>query len=365
MLNFNELLCLFSETEDDLSFLREENEESFFRLIKEHKIINIINERVTILEKANILNSFQLFLSPLRKQALYNTISNLNKIKQLIVLCNTLIEYEIAFALYKGPALSEFLFKNPILRHFNDLDIIISQKDFNKTIYGLKKLGYKPLKLPNKVDTGFFEKNHEITLFSHDKASIDLHWRFMSKDFFDCDLEYLENQNLVTEVEIQNNSFKTLGYDFLPVALAVHHGGTELWSKLKYVLDWKYLLDNCSEQINWERTQSIAKDKGVYKFLLISLAITNQLFSTKLPEILLQDVRSKPILKAAMTRINYLECRTSSKELSWTFKYWYRIYYKDGKWFSKTSIIIKYFQKLGKYYNHRLFRIILISFVII
>lgn len=318
-----------------------------YQLAKSHSVLGAFTEGIRQIEPITLNTALRKKLFEQQKKRL---IRNLEGIKLLKEVSENFIQNDIPFLLYKGPLLTHQLYKNIGLRSYADLDVLIRQEDLEKINLLLIKKGFKP-----KTEGNNFKKiirqNHELTFINSNQLihSIDIHWRFIHRFFVSANYQYLHDHDLIKNIDWLNLSLKTFHDDFLPVALIIHHGGSELWLKLKYSLDFALLSHHYSRKINWENVDRICQDLKIQNFLYITFAINQHLFQTTIPKTIETHVKSDRIQEAALKRIKSI--KNKDEHLSserWITRYLYRLNYGSHSLLIKVKASFSYIYSFFK-----------------
>jgi hypothetical protein len=141
--------------------------------------------------------------------------------------------------LYKGPALGVVAFGNAVLRHYDDLDIVVRAEDRLVALEALREVGFSPdPNVPAPLQDPADPRNAEITLTHPDGTSqLDLHWRLHTGALYVRDeLEALwSRRQPVTVAGDVAQTFSPADYVVLGSIEAAKDG----WSRL----DWMCCLD--------------------------------------------------------------------------------------------------------------------------
>jgi hypothetical protein len=81
----------------------------------------------------------------------------------------------------KGPVYAETIYSNPILRPFEDLDLLIGSKDVSKAAYILGRIGFT--EIGSKRERRFIRSGFHRKFRSPDGTVVELHWELLHPDF--------------------------------------------------------------------------------------------------------------------------------------------------------------------------------------
>lgn len=223
--------------------------------------------------------------------SIFNTILT----RDLLKILDLLETHDIRALPFKGPVLAASVYGSISLRHFCDLDILVSPQDFAKTIEVLVAEGYQLAYEWNLLD-----QDLELTLRNSkseyqlikDAVSIDLHQtltveRFLSSQFT---FEYLWGNR--ESVLVSGHTFYSFGSDDLLMYLCIH-GSKDCWRKLKWICD----LSECIQQTpgrDWQYFLQRADQMRCERMVLLGLCLTHQVLETELPDVVQAEIDAHP-----------------------------------------------------------------------
>jgi hypothetical protein len=184
---------------------------------------------------------------------------------------------------FKGPVLTKLAYGDITLRQYVDLDILINMKDFELVINLLNKLDYNS-KLNYEISS---EKIQDIIcdhLFTKRKSNIniEIHNKLFSTNFpinIPSKIFFDNQQN----ININNIDVKTFSNEYLLFYLCLH-GCKHLFSRLSWLLDIHKIIDSLN--IDWEKFIKIVEEHKTKSLVYTSLFLSEELFQTKLPELI-------------------------------------------------------------------------------
>ena len=165
----NKLITEIASTEIDW--------ERFIKLSKLHRVTTLVYLTISecgiaIPEEAltSIKNNFE---KERRRNFLINS--------SLIQVNKKLEDNKLKLLWFKGPAQSQRMYKNPIIRSYSDIDLYIDLKDLHQVDELLRKLNFLPTiewkKYPKSHLSKYVEIKKEFSyVHSETKTCIDLHW---------------------------------------------------------------------------------------------------------------------------------------------------------------------------------------------
>lgn len=149
---------------------------------------------------------------------------------------------------FKGPSLAIWLYNDPTLRTYSDVDALISQTDQTKIRPTLENLGYQ-LKHPfTPKQWQHHLRHHKDTPYRNEDKNItlELHWHFA---YHKPSLQYLAQHiyKFRQLVNWQGMHFYTLEPHAYTCYLAFH-GSLEGWKKTKWLIDFHHAYLHCDTQ---------------------------------------------------------------------------------------------------------------------
>lgn len=189
-------------------------------------------------------------------------------------------QHQVRAVLLKGLSLAERYYPNPQMRSFGDLDLLVSQKDFQKAEQVLQEMG-------GKRDSGDikWDGNRFKSVWLFDCTHVELHGSLLYEREFDpfeghtrrCTIDgILWVEELSAEINF--------------VYLCGHHAFQHLFDELYWLMDLDLLIRK--ENLNWRHVKKIAKDLKLRKAVYASTYILKKQFKTPLP---------KKMIKRSMT----------------------------------------------------------------
>lgn len=210
---------------------------------------------------------------------------NLFLTAELIKLLNLFRENEIRALPLKGPVLAATAYGNVSLRHFGDLDILISSDDFLAAKDLLRQQGYQSkFSLNTSEEIKYLRSHHDYPLCRiSDGVVVDLQWGITQWSFafpFDFD-EMWEHREICS---LAGSSVFNLPSETLLLLLCVH-GTKHEWERLTWICDLAELVKTDGENINWPRLVEQARARGGERMLQLGLFLAQDLLGARVPKI--------------------------------------------------------------------------------
>jgi len=185
----------------------------------------------------------------------------------------------------RGPAWSSWLYGDPTVRRFADLDILVPKDRRTDTVRLLESMGYA---LPvARVCVRAIGESLGAWPFSRDGHEIDLHWRPAGRRF--CAVpttdEILRDRTTVKigagDIEVPSPAHAA--------ALALMHAAKHLWQALELSFSIAHLTRR--SDVDWEAVRRIADRGGALRPAAAGLRIAADLFGVAVPAPFAVDAR--------------------------------------------------------------------------
>jgi len=287
----NELKLLLAMLEDNSAdalamecneWLEVVNWNHVIELARHHRVFPYINKEIQKIKKDSIP---PFVLQMFQRDYCRNTLLMLSLSGEMEQIAKLFSERAIRALFLKGPIIAADLYGDVSLRTSSDLDLLVPFNDLAKAEQLLEDLGYIKDDYIDTILNDWKWRHHHVT-FVHPikKTKVEIHWRlnpFPSKEpHFDQLWERKRKSSLISR------PIYYLGREDLFLFL-VTHGARHGWSRLRWILDIKKLIN---QPIDWVKLTALLKK---YKYLhLGSLAV---LLSARLFSIPFQE-GMKPLL---------------------------------------------------------------------
>lgn len=207
---------------------------------------------------------------------------------ELIHVLDVLLAAGIQAIPYKGPVLAAQAYGDVALRQFEDIDLVLRQRDVAAAEQVLTGAGYSPEFPP------IFAPGEPSSLIPgeynyHDRERrllIELHTERTLRHFpVPPDLDALSLR--LASVCLSGHDVRTFNLEDTLVFLCVH-GSKDFWQRLVWVADVAELIGS-HPQIDWDRVYAFAGEVRARRILHLGLALAGGLFQVSLPD----EIRSR------------------------------------------------------------------------
>ena len=187
----------------------------------------------------------------------------------------------VSFLAHKGPALGQFLYGDPAMRQFGDLDFLVAEEDVPRAKSALLRLGYEQrLQLTKRQEKAYIQSGYEYVFrLGAEQNLLELQWRIMPR-FYSIDFEMRALFERSIELQLEGFAVRTLGAEDLMLVLCVHAAKHE-WAQLGMIRDIATLAQ-CA--LNWRWIEAEAQRLGIVRIVGISLRLANGLLQCDIPD---------------------------------------------------------------------------------
>jgi hypothetical protein len=213
---------------------------------------------------------------------------------------------------YKGPVLAEQAYGNLTLRDFDDLDIILPQRDLMKAHEVMLGLGYQarfPWILSKNSKTALIPGEYNYRDEKR-RAVVELHTELTLRHFpVTPDVDRFA-QRLV-KVTVAGQEVPTFAPEDLLPALCVH-GSKDFWERISWIADVAELIQGHAD-VDWDAVFRTAESLRVERMLHLGLVLADDLLQAPVPEDIRKRVRGDGV---ALSVAREVEERTLSRNLT-------------------------------------------------
>lgn len=207
-------------------------------------------------------------------------------IREFRAVADALSAQGVRFVPFKGLALACQLYGDPSWREFNDLDILIAERDLKQAEAALAAAGYRPRHGDWEYRRAFLAYQNQYMLVKEDIGlAVDLHWDFCMKGI-PFPITASEIWDRLETDTIAGGRFAALGRNDLAIYLA-GHGAKEGWKSLGWVCDFAHFLDR-NPELDWSGLHARASDAGCGRPILLAHELAARIFGVVVAPGLLQ-----------------------------------------------------------------------------
>jgi hypothetical protein len=182
---------------------------------------------------------------------------------------------------YKGPVLAEAVYRDPGLRSYSDLDLLIIPDDFARAKQALTELGYRPTSDQSAaIERLWIWAGYERSFDGlAGKNLVELQWALLPY-FYGVDVRVEELAARAGRISIAGCEVACLSPEDCVIVLCLH-AAKHLWTRLIWLSD---IAEAASlESVNWALVTAQAEALGVVRMLGVSFWLTKNILRSKLP----------------------------------------------------------------------------------
>ena len=228
----------------------------------------------------------------LRASSRLNALRNLILIAELHRVLNMFRQREIPAIAFKGPALGNWIYGDPALREFGDLDIVVHEQH----LWVARDL----LTAHEYVATQQCNPRYIKFVHSRSWVTIDLQASLESQHF-SFPLDDRELWARAVPHQLAGQTVLSFCREDLLILLSVH-GTKDVWSQLKWVCDLMELM-HVDGDIDWTHVLDRATQLRAKRRLLLGAFLAHNLLTAHLPENVLHEVAKERSLVASAEAI--------------------------------------------------------------
>lgn len=216
----------------------------------------------------------------LKAQSGAYAVRNLALSGELITLIDRLRSAGVQAIPYKGPVLAVQAYGDIALREFEDLDIVLRQKDILTANDVLLSLGYCP-KFPGLLspgaaslapaEYGYFDKKRRIMVEFHTERTLRHFPR--TPDIDDLAVR-------LVAVSVGGQNLLTFSPEDTLILLCIH-GSKHFWERLSWIADIHEFIE--ANSLDWKQVIDRSEAMRANRMLAISLVLAARIFGSALP----------------------------------------------------------------------------------
>ena len=202
---------------------------------------------------------------------------------------------------YKGPVLAVQAYGDVTLREFDDLDIILRQRDMARANEAIQSAGYRP-RFPwifasggRAVIPGEYNYRDEER-----RLIVELHTEWTLRHFpIRPDLDDMARR--LVPVTLSGHEIPTFGPEDMLSLLCIH-GSKDFWERISWIADISEFVQSHS-QLDWDQVFRRAEMLRAGRMLRIGLALATNLLGAPLPNEVSARVRSDSVAEAVASDV--------------------------------------------------------------
>ena len=284
--------------------------EVIIHLAYKHGVLPLVYKTLNILSEENKFDDKNT-LTTFRQNYLSISKNNMLMTAELLRIMKLFEDNGIDALAFKGPTLGQIAYQDITLRQYNDLDILIDEKNALNAAKLMIEHGHTailPLTILSNKTCLHAAKDFSLTSKSGG-VHTELHWRLF-KSKYNIPLHFYTNGNKYQTILINSKPIKTLQNELLLVYLC-RHGAKHAFERLEWVCDIDRLIR--SVDIDWDFAISIAEHSHTKRSFWLGISLAYTLLRSPIPEKIIANIEQKNI---QILQTKTLEKMTNTKEKS-------------------------------------------------
>lgn len=220
---------------------------------------------------------------------------NLRFNKNLLLIIELFERHKIPAVPFKGPLLAYELYGTSDLRYYQDLDILIPEKDVTSAWTILKSVGYHPrIRLAEAQIKIYAKFENELDFIDHTgQVFIDLHWRLVPHSRYPYNFDFCKRR--LKSVILNNKPVSALSDEDMVLYLCIK-GCRDVWDNLESLLcvaDYICL----HPDLDWHLVIQLAGILNCERMLFIGIFLAQDVFSVKFPFYVMEKMAADRMIK--------------------------------------------------------------------
>jgi hypothetical protein len=201
---------------------------------------------------------------------------------------------------FKGPTLALQAYRDPGLRTFADLDLLVRPADLDRARTLLLDDGFRPTYPSTPARRALLVRRGSHETFERGSATVELHWRIASP-VSDFRLDYERLWARLGSISIAGRELQALPPDDLLLVLTLH-GTKHAWERLAWICDIAELL-RARPDLDWDSALSEASRMRCSRALRLAVALPATLLGAPLPPAVAAAARADGAVTALVDRV--------------------------------------------------------------
>jgi len=294
----------------------------FLEQVSYHRLVPVVYESLGKFPEGFFPDEI---IESLRQYNLNNKRRVLRLSFELLKLARLLEKHNIPAIFFKGPVLSHVAYGSLEQRMFDDLDVLVKERDYLKPKELLVKEGYLPLDYPTlsvEESDRFRYYAGEYTLTQpNGVVCLDIHSQLLGGGILGLSKSFSTVWERLIYTKISNQELPTLCLEDQLIYLSLN-GLKEGWVSLKSVCDIDRLVRNYI--FDWDLVSERARAEEANRALCVGLLISSKLLNTPLPTqaefLLVDEKQARDVANYACSLIIQQIDRGTKRSSTATFK---------------------------------------------
>jgi hypothetical protein len=248
---------------------------------------------------------------------------------ELIQVMNRFREAGVSAVPYKGPVVAVQAHEDITLREFEDLDIIVPQRDMPRVNEVVTGLGYRP-KSPWIFSSGggsaFVPGEYQYSDPSR-RMVLEIHTERTLRHFpVPPNLDDLSRR--LVPVSLSGHDIRTFAPEDALVMLCIH-GSKDFWERISWIADIAELI-RASPEMDWNAVYARADSWKARRMLHLGLALASEMLDARLPDEIRARVRGDRVSAALASEVTRQVLRRDQTALGSAGRFSFRRRMIDG-----------------------------------
>lgn len=254
-------------------------------LAEEQGVIGLLAERIREFDEPCVPREVLLKLKEKRRaQVLFSMSLN----AELFRLLEKLSAANLEALVVKGPVLSARAYADPVVRRYEDLDLLVRHKDILRFTELLMAEGYEPRVSISEIQAGKVPGEY-LFKWPGTVRRIELHTERTLRYFpLALPIEKLFARRVVQSIDAR--PVPALAAEDELVLVCVHHA-KHFWEQLMWIADVAALVTR-QEELAWSRALSTARELGAERMLILGLRLAEKALRVEVPKEMERLVRA-------------------------------------------------------------------------
>lgn len=262
-------------------------------------------------------------LGELKDLARAAAVRNLTFTAELIAILDLFRSEGLQAIPYKGPVLAAQAYGDFTLREFEDLDLILRQKDMPKANRLVANLGYRakyPWTLSLAADASLIPGEYCYRNESR-RVLIDLHTERTLRHFpLPPDIDALARR--LVRVSLSGHAIETFGPED-GLSLLCIHGSKDFWERISWIADVAEFVQGHA-RLDWDQVIRHAESLHALRMIHLGLVLAMGFFDLPLPSEILRRVEADEVAGVLATEIEQRILHYDTNSLSATARFRFR-----------------------------------------
>ncbi|EGI2115027.1 nucleotidyltransferase family protein [Listeria monocytogenes] len=279
-------------------FLKDFSWNYFLELVKHHRCCPLVYSKLKNVVESQIPSYVN---EELYQEYKKNTFKMLQLTGEMEQVDKLFTEKHIPLLFLKGPTLAHDLFGEISLRMSKDLDILVLEKDLEKTEKILLSLGYEKEEVPTILNEIKWRCHHIAYYHPQKKVLIEIHWRLHGHSIKGANFKELWNRK--RESLLTKHPVSHMGKEDLLLYL-ISHGSRHGWFRLRWLKDIDQMVR--SKNIDYEHFNLLTRKYNQERLVGQAFLLANLLLETPVNDHVkkfLETKRAKILAKKALPYI--------------------------------------------------------------